>query len=272
AIGWFAASAGYSILFVLPVLSALVSHPPRRSPTGAFSVTRARGRPARGRPLIVVALHTRQTLRATRVFARAGALGTLIQSENLSRALQRLSRIHPGLITSRTLILTPEFSAGDLCHFPHAALPLGSFLARHPHTRILIGAVIPVRLTAGAASGCTDGAALFRGARLLSLVSASQPAPISEWNPLHSGPDYPAHWFRSALIRLPHGGSLAVLVCYEGTVPWFPLLAASDAPRALLSMDSDLWPHGRQAAAFEARIVRAWGRFYGIPVAIADAS
>ncbi len=277
----FAAFAGYSIMFMLPVLLAslfaLVSHSPHRPrPSAAFSVTRlARGRPALGRPthgrLLILALQTRQSLRAARALARSGALGALIQSETLSHHLQRLSRLHPGLITSHTFILTPEFSAGNLCHFPTAAQPLGPFLDRYPHTWILIGAEIPVHLSAGSTSGCTDGAALFRGPHLLELVSASQPAPISEWNPLQSGPDYPAHWFRSALVRLSRGGSLAVLVCYEGTVPWFPLLAASAAPRVLLSMDSDLWPHGRQAAAFEDRIVRAWGRFYGVSVAIADA-
>ena len=60
---------------------------------------------------------------------------------------------------------------------------------------------------------------------------------------------------------------------YAGTVPRLPLLAASSdhAPVALLSIDSDLWHYGHRAGILEYRILRAWGRFYGLPVAIAGA-
>lgn len=261
----------YTLTLMLSVALACAlafgSHPPAPGTGTTYSITR----PAPH--VLIVALHTRQPLALTRTFARTAALGTLLQADQLAHALNQISQHHPGLFSANTLVLTPEFAAGNLCRYPSAALPLGPVLAAHPATLFIIGAEIPVQPSRGAQSGCTDGAALFRGPRLLQLIPTSQPAPVSEWNPFRHDPDYPAHWFRTAHISLPHRRSLAVLVCYAGTVPWFPLLAASSdhAPVALLSIDSDLWHYGRRAGILEYRILRAWGRFYGLPVAIADA-
>ena len=211
---------------------AFGSHLPATGPGTTYSITR----PAPH--VLIVAHHTRKPLALT----RTATLGTLIQADQLSHALSQFSQHHLGLFSANTLALTPEFAAGNLCRYASAALPLGPVLAAHPATLFIIGAEIPVQPSRGAQSGCTDGAALFRRPPPTPAHPNQPTGPVSEWNPLQHDLDYPTHWFRTAHISLPHRRSLPVLVCYTGTVPWFPLLAASSdhAPVALLSIDSDL--------------------------------
>ena len=106
------------------------------------------------------------------------------------------------------------------------------------------------------------------------LLTARQPMPVTEWRPfLDSGAR--AHWGRLGPTRA-LGPPAAVLVCYEQLLVW-PVAEAflgHPAPTILIGVSDHWWVQPGTADASEAhmqaRMLRAWGRLYGVPVILAD--
>ncbi len=116
--------------------------------------------------------------------------------------------------------------------------------------------------------------ALLLMGRHTGLVTARQPMPLTEWWPLpNSGTR--AHWMRFGPTRA-FGPPAAVLVCYEQLLVW-PVAEAflgSTRPRVLIGVSDHWWvePGTLDAteARMQARVLRAWGRLYGVLVIFAD--
>jgi len=213
---------------------------------------------------------TRLGLIGLRVHIPAGVLATLEGARGFGTVARSL-RLEATLGTTAgrrgALVATQEFAAGNLCRYPQAAMPLYRYWARHPKTVFVIGA----RIKRADGPGCTDGALVLSGDGI-STVAAGQPAPVSEWRPWSSSPDYPAHWFRPAVVSAPPVGRVAVLVCYDGALAWFPMLDASSRPAVIASLEGHRWRYGHWVSALQRRIIAGWGRFYQVPTVIGDAS
>ena len=110
--------------------------------------------------------------------------------------------------------------------------------------------------------------------RRAGLVTARQPMPVTEWRPfMTSGAR--AHWGRFGPTRA-FGPPAAVLVCYEQLLVW-PVAEAfvgHPTPTILIGVSDHWWvrPGTLDAteARMQARVLRAWGRLYGVPVIAAD--
>ena len=116
--------------------------------------------------------------------------------------------------------------------------------------------------------------ALLLMGRHAGLVTARQPMPVTEWLPFTSG-GARAHWMRFGPTRA-FGPPAAVLICYEQLLVW-PVAEAfmgSARPQVLIGASDHWWiePDALDAteARMQARVLRAWGRLYGVPVILAD--
>ena len=102
-------------------------------------------------------------------------------------------------------------------------------------------------------------------------ISASQPAPISEWRPwATSGAS--ASWWRFGPWKV-GPTPVALAMCYEQTLVW-PLawdFMGRPSPRIILAPSNHGWAQRGAAETGTQRLaIWAWGRLYGVPVVAAD--
>ena len=116
--------------------------------------------------------------------------------------------------------------------------------------------------------------ALLLMGRHAGLVTARQPMPLTEWRPLPDSGTR-AHWMRLGPTPA-FGPPVAVLICYEQLLVW-PVAEAflgSTRPQVLIGVSDHWWVEPGTLDATEARmqakVLRAWGRLYGVPVILAD--
>lgn len=110
--------------------------------------------------------------------------------------------------------------------------------------------------------------------RRAGLITARQPMPVTEWRPFMSS-GARVHWGRLG-PTLALGRPAAVLICYEQLLVW-PAAEAflgHTTPAVLIGVSDHWWVQPGTADATEAhmqaRMLRAWGRLYGVPVILAD--
>lgn len=202
--------------------------------------------------------------------------------DQLSRLITAVQRRHP----QAKLFVFPEFFLGRFDRAVATWLrPISLNLAHHDQEGIA-GAVIALPSKHGKRVVWTDGVVAFGWYR--ALVATRQPAPLAEWRPWNVS-RFPAFWWprkklrdgillgridydlrraRDTRIRI------AVSICYAGTLAWTWLwneLSFRTTPTLVIAPESFLWTRNTQPRLLEARLVRAWGRLYGVRVLIARA-
>ncbi len=195
----------------------------------------------------------------------------------LARLLARARTRHP---TARVYVF-PEFFLGRFDRGVARWLePLARALARRGD-EVIAGAAVPLARRASRVLW-TDGAVAFGTVRV--LLVTRQPAPLAEWHPWRSG-SFPAYWWpwstpvsgvKLGGFALPasHGGGrrVVVAVCYAQTLAWTWLWNMLEGPPILVAApESFLWTQDRRPRRLEARLARAWGRLFAIPVILARA-
>ena len=202
----------------------------------------------------------------------------------ITRLGEQILRRDPGT----RLLVYPEEVAGPLDRgFTRLYAGFAERL-RERHVTAALGALIPWRVPARTPRQkshlyWSDGI-VFMGQYNRVLI-ARQPAPVVEWNPLaqifrHTHLAMPAFWdlpggpnpgTHPPLDHASYGKTHVIaLICYEQALVW-PILWSRPRthPMAILAPESVHWEKSAAIGDLEARLARAWGRLYGLPVALA---
>ena len=267
--------AAYALLFsVLLVLAGRPRSPPLWLAAGGLSVG-----------LLVVGGSRLPRPSITTAVGFSGSFGpeprTLLAQRRRVVLLARLLAHARATDPAARVYVFPEFFLGRFDRGVARWLaPLDRALARR-HAEAIAGAAVALTGPSGR-TRWTDGAIAFGEDR--AIVVTRQPAPLAEWRPWRNR-SFPAYWWPWSVppagVRLGgfveptgRGGRrrIAVAVCYAQTLAWTWLWNTRGGPPAFVAApESFLWTRARGPRRLEARLARAWGRLFAVPVVVARA-
>lgn len=131
---------------------------------------------------------------------------------------------------------------------------------KSPNQAILWGAEIPTDDGAK-----YDNFVLMYDGRGMSRVVQRIPVPYSMYRGPFSETGARSHYLNDGILPLPDQRKAAVLICYEAFLTWPILRSALESPDILISTANLWWCKDTSIQRIYYRMVKLWGRLFGVP-------